>query len=173
MCCGNGLFTYEFAGHARQVIGIDFVDRNIQNANKWRGRPNITYVLGDVTEPLEHQASKMLIHHSLAYFNPAQLDGIVANIIEYRKHFPFMLLLTGIPRADLKWQYYDTPERRARYLENEAKGPDENDGLGRWWLAEEIQEICNRRGLTVQINNQPPDFSNYRMDALISSRSLG
>jgi hypothetical protein len=173
-CCGNGLFTYEFASYAGSVWGTDFVEEAIVNANQWKKKSNITYIDGDVTSPLSHligviQPNKFLMHYSLAYLKPNDLDNIVTNILTHLSGRPFMFLVVGIPRADRKWNYYDTPERRTRYLENETKVADFNDGLGRWWQPEELEAVSLKNSLRIEIKNQPAELYNYRMDALLWS----
>src|ERR1035441_9553659 len=152
-CCGNGLFSYELAAHVTQVVGIDFVPRNIHTAQLKKSRPNTTYVVGDVTAPLVGLVgdaclpNKFLMHYSLAYFTPSQFSCILGNIVEHLGGRRFHFLLTGIPNCDLKWNFYDSPDRRARHLENEKSAKNTNDGLGRWWLASEIEQCCRQRGL--------------------------
>ena len=175
LCCGNGLISYELAKHVGYVFGIDFVARNIVIAKEWKAAKNIVYILGDVTEPLETLIgentfpNKYLMNGSLAYFEPSQFDTILKNIVRYMNGRPFQFFLTAIPCFDLKWNFYNTPERVARHLENEKKIKNTNDGLGRWWMSDEIDMIVSRQGLQVQITNQPQQLSNFRMDALISN----
>jgi SAM-dependent methyltransferase len=178
LCCGNGLISYELAMRIAYVTGIDFVPRNIRTAIAWKSAKNINYIIGDVMEPISVLIGenifpgKYLMNISLAYFEPVELDIILSNIIRHMgSDLPFCFLLSGIPRLDLKWNFYDTPERVSRHLENEKQRKNTNDGLGRWWRAEEIEDICFRHGLQVQVTNQPLDISNYRMDALIKSPS--
>jgi SAM-dependent methyltransferase len=174
-CCGNGLFSYELAAHVAQVTGIDFVSRNIRTAQLRKSRENTTYIVGDAIAPLLRLVgigcfpNKFLMHYSLAYFAPTQFAVMLRNILEHLGSRKFHFLVTGIPNAALKWNFYNTPERRARHVENEKQAGGTNDGLGRWWQADEIQQICRHHGLTVLIENQPLELSNYRMNALISS----
>jgi SAM-dependent methyltransferase len=174
-CCGNGIFSYELAKHVAELMGIDFVPRNIHMARVRKSRPNTRYVVGDAIAPLaglvgaDFLPDKFLMHYSLAYFTPVQFGTILDNSVLHVGKRAFQFLLTGIPNADFKWNFYNTPERRARHLENEKNQENTNDGLGRWWQAGEIEQICREHGLEVLIENQPAELSNYRMDALISS----
>jgi hypothetical protein len=83
------LFTHEFAKHAHHATGIDFVPRNFETAKKWKALHNTTYLLGDVTAPLEQLIgrhsfpNKFLQQFSLAYFSPSQFDAIIRNILEH------------------------------------------------------------------------------------------
>jgi len=174
-CCANGLLSCELAAHVGYLTGIDFAPRLVRTAQQMKSRPHTAYILGDATAPLSTWIdnttfpNKLLMNYSLAYFEPAHLDTLLSNILNHLGRRPFDFLASGIPNLDLKWNFYNTPERRARHLENEKQPVNTNDGLGRWWRANEIEQICRQHGLTVLIENQPPELSNYRMDALISS----
>jgi len=177
-CCGNGFFSYQLASKVAWLTGIDFVERNISIARSRKSRANTTYIVGDATTPLRKHLlgdtcipGKFLMHYSLAYFSPEQLSIILDNILELRgrNQYQFTFLLTGVPNESLKWSFYNTPDRVARYLENAELLSEINDGLGRWWRAEEIQETCARHGLNVEVTNQSEKQSSYRMDVVISS----
>lgn len=183
MCCGNGLVSYELARIAGHVTGIDFADHLIKAAVQFKSSANIDYRVGDVTLPIPQLMGeafgkngagslpqKFLMNDALAYFDPDTLSTILGNVRDACGDGPIRFLLTGVPNAALKWNFYDTPERRMRHEENQRSGDDTNDGLGRWWDAGEVESICVRYGLEVRIENQPDDISNYRMDALIWRR---
>lgn len=178
MCCGNGLVSFELAGVVGHVTAVDFADHLIKAANAFKSHPNIDYRVGDVSLPIaelvgaprrdaEEMPEKYLMNDALAYFDPDALGTILDNIRVARPAKPFRFLLTGIPNGALKWNFYDTPERRQRHSENMLVGEDTNDGLGRWWDAAEIEAACSERGLEVDVQNQPESISDYRMDALI------
>lgn len=183
MCCGNGLVSYELARVAGHVTGVDFADHLIRTAVQFKSSPNIDYLVGDVTLPIpqflgdafDHRGvrdlpRKFLMNDALAYFDPGTLTKILGNARDACGDRSFRFLLTGVPNEALKWNFYDNPERRMRHEENLRAGDDTNDGLGRWWDAEEIEAISARQGLEVRIENQPDGISNYRMDVLIWRR---
>ena len=177
-CCGTGLFSHRLASHVERLTGIDFAPRLIAAARQMKTRPNIVYIEGDATDPLSSFISqgefpaKYLMNHSLAYFEVSQLRVILNNLLEYLKDRPFSFLIAGIPNFDLKWYFYDTPERRSRHLKNCKDPENTNDGLGRWWRPSEIRQLCEQMGLSLSIENQPPELCHYRMDALISSSNF-
>jgi SAM-dependent methyltransferase len=174
-CCGNGLVTGELASRAGRITAVDFSENNIATARKLKSRHNINYLMGDAVAPMPHFLSgddvptKFLMNFSLAYFTPNDLGDILKNITQHLQQRPVLFLVAEIPNFDLKWNFYNTPERRARHLENEKKPENTNDGLGRWWRGSEIEEVCRDHGLGASLENQPPELSNYRMDALIST----
>lgn len=181
LCCGNGLVSFELARVAGRVTGVDFADHLIRAAKAFKSRPNIDYRVGDVTSPVAEMIGrasagggasgqmpgKFLMNDALAYFDPPMLETILDNILAAREGHMLQFLLTGIPNSALKWNFYDTPERKQRYAENLLANDDTNDGLGRWWAAAEIEAACAERGLEVDVQNQPESISDYRMDALI------
>jgi SAM-dependent methyltransferase len=174
LCCGNGLVTFELAQYARHVTGIDFAQHLIDEALRFKPAGNITYRVGKVIDSLTAlsaetvQISRVLTNDSLAYFAPADLDTILLSFTVLPIKEGFRFLITGIPNDERKWNFYNTPERVARYEEN-LKGRDTtNDGLGRWWTPGEIRECCAKAKLSVEVLEQPASISNYRMDALIT-----
>lgn len=50
--CGNGALSYDIAGKAKSVIGIDIEEKNIKEAIKRHSRPNLKYIVGDATKDL-------------------------------------------------------------------------------------------------------------------------
>ena len=53
LCCGNGLMTKHLAPLVDQVYAVDFVERLIEHARKFRSAPNIQYVCADALGYLE------------------------------------------------------------------------------------------------------------------------
>lgn len=176
-CCGNGLVDFELAPYVNSITGIDFAENLIAAAQHLKQRPNIRYCLGDVTEPLSsligevNMANKFLMAGSLGYLQPGELDRILHNIVRHLQGREFQFLIVAVPNLATMANFYNTPERLARHLKNEKTLPNVNDGIGRWWRAEEIEGICLRYGLTAQITDPSLDGTNYRMDALISNRA--
>jgi SAM-dependent methyltransferase len=180
LCCGNGLISYELAKHAGHVTGIDFVERNIAAAKEYKSSSNITYLTEDVTQSLvsmfesttlASRPNKILMYFSLGYFIPSQLSMILQSVTELSDGRNFRILLGGVPNSALKNNFYNTEARRERHEANEIVAPNTNDGMGRWWSSEEIEDCCQQRGLVAEIINQPSTISNFRMDAVITPAS--
>ena len=171
-CCGNGLVSFELASRVRHVIGVDFTEHLIEAARQRRQRPNIEYHVGNALEPLERftgsqRPTKYLMSFALAHFTPDELGVMLEHILAVNRHDTFLFLITGVPDVDSKWNFYDTPERKARHLENQQRGDRINDGIGRWWSSREIAEVASRHGLTAETEPERLGPKNYRMDALI------
>jgi SAM-dependent methyltransferase len=172
-CCGNGLISYELASEVRQVIAVDFSEHLIQAARQFRQRPNIAYMVGDALQPLggwlqQEAPRKFLMANALAYFDPADLDRILRQMLVAAPPGEVRFLLTAIPDAERKWNFYDTPERRRRHEAHLAQGGGTNDGMGRWWTEDEIREVARRHGLAASIVPEPGSASHYRMAALLT-----
>ncbi len=176
LCCGNGLCTYEFRDQVKQIIAVDFAPGMIDAARQFKSASNITYCLGGVIEFLAHfnknhdvHATKFSMNGGLPYFTPDELKTILG-LIKIISGGEFISIFTIVPNELLKWNYYNTEERKQKYLKNIATGNFINDGIGRWWHPDEIEEICTALGLECVVNNQPPFISNFRMDIVIRSK---
>jgi len=174
-CCGNGLFTYELRNDAQQIIGVDFSAQIIEAAKRFKSAPNITYCLGGIIDFLKRfktdfpglAPDKYLMNDALAYFNTADLELMLRHIAELSPA-GFDFALRGVPDDELKWTFYNTEERKQRYLDNVKKGDLTNDGLGRWWSKDEVNEVCSKLNLKCEIMNLTLPGSEYRMDIVIS-----
>ena len=174
LCCGNGLLSYELATQVDHITAVDFAERMIATARRFKTRANVAYKVGNATSQLpslvenDLRPTKLLINDSLAYFEPPELDRILGNMTNYMDGQAFSFLFTGIPDHTRKWNFYDTPARRRRHAQNESDPDNTNEGMGRWWRASEIETICRARNLHAEITEQSPDISHYRFDVLIS-----
>jgi SAM-dependent methyltransferase len=176
LCCGNGLTTKYLARLVEQVYAVDFVERLIQHAIKFRWAPNIHYVCADAVGYLDHLIasrlylpSKVLLGDALGYFEPSALGDILARLKRLTGD-SFILMATGIPSDELKSNFYNTPERIRRYEENQLGENNTNDGIGRWWRNEELEDIARKLELRVILRNQPPELSTCRIDAVFEVR---
>lgn len=173
LCCGNGLLSFHLANTANKVTAIDFSAHLIQAARQFKSRPNIDYHVGDALKAIDQllradtTATKVLMNDSLAYFDPFGLDRLLGNLRDYFGERGFRFLMTGIPSFELHEHFYDTPERKARFEEHQARADDTNDGMGRWWRRAEIEDIARKYGMHVEIRDQPWPISKYRMNALV------
>ncbi len=176
LCCGNGLITYELKDHVKQIYATDFAGHLIKAAKELKSAPNITYTRNNVFDFLENIKNsgdavpyKYLMSNALVYFTPADLKRILSLIIEITAGKPFLFYLKGVPNDQHKWNFYNTEERKQKYLQNIATGNFTNDGMGRWWQSEEIADLCKELNLKCEVWNADPQFSGFRMDIKISS----
>lgn len=175
LCCGNGLMTRPLANLVAEVCAVDFAEGMVAHAREFRAGPNIDYhcaeavaFINAAAETGSYVPSKILLGDALGYFTPASLREILVAAQKLQKS-GVTFLASGIPCDDLKWNFYNTPERVRRYEENQLNPGNANDGIGRWWTKEEIARIGRELSLEVTLREQPPELSTFRMDALFSS----
>jgi predicted TPR repeat methyltransferase len=167
LCCGNGLITSEVAESAGHVFAFDFTERFISTAIEHKKSRNITYFIESAREEFSLtlkrvKSNKFLMHDALAYFSVGDLEHILSEL-ENISGGDFLFYLTEVPDDNLKYNFYDTPERREEYLKND----EYNKGMGRWWKREEIIEISKEFNLEYNIKDN--ELYNYRMDVLLRS----
>ena len=178
LCCGNGLMTLRLAPLVREIRAVDFAEHLIDNARKFRSAPNVKYVCAEATRYISDLAanktfvpSKILLGDALGYFELDTLASILASTSTLTAH-KFIFTATGIPCDDLKWNFYNTPERIRRYEENQRLASNYNDGIGRWWRREELKRLAHDQDLNLTINDQPTELSNFRVDATFRTDCL-
>ena len=170
MCCGNGLVTFPLSQISKKIFAFDFTPHLIETAKKLKQNEKIEYAVGDAKGKffelfsIHEMPSKYLMNDALGYFSPEDLTEILTYIAESPRKFSFYL--TGIPNDSLKWNFYNTDERKKTYLDGVANGDASNNGMGRWWKKSELLEIAENLGLKVTLKNQIEAISNYRMDVL-------
>jgi SAM-dependent methyltransferase len=177
LCCGNGLMSLPLALLVREVYAVDFAKHLIENARRFRRAPNIRYIcaeagsyITDLAANKSYIPSKILLGDALAYFEPESLGDILASATKLSNN-NFIFLATGIPSDELKWNFYNTPERVKRYKENQRLESNTNDGLGRWWHTSELEHLARDCGLNLLVKPQPPELSTFRVDAIFSHNS--
>ncbi len=168
MCCGNGLLTQPLASKVKQVYAFDFTQHLIETAQVRCNADNINYKVADAKKDflsefgIEIVPQKILMNDSLGYFDSAELKQVISKVLQDE----LKVYITGIPSDRLKWNFYNTPERKTRYEELQMSGQSYNDGMGKWWLDEELYNIADEFDLKLTLSNQPSYISNYRMNAL-------
>ena len=168
MCCGNGLLSKPLGNFVKEIYAFDFTERLIETAIKYKHSPNIQYKVGDAKGDLNglfaynQKPNKILMNDSLGYFDSDDLSKIVNGLIDR----PFFFYITGVPSDPLKWNFYNTDERKSRYKELYHSGNNHYDGIGKWWTCDDFFEIASKYNLDVVIESQPKIISTYRMNVL-------
>jgi SAM-dependent methyltransferase len=177
LCCGNGLVTRRLAPKVSEIQAVDFAEHLIANARKFAPADNVTYVCADVVAYLnglalskDYVPSKILLGDALCYFEPAELIGML-DATRKLTGGRFIFMATGIPCNELKWNFYNTPERVKRYEENQLLPDNTNDGIGRWWRIEELENVSRELSLGISVTEQPRELSNFRVDAIFRTRA--
>lgn len=167
LCCGNGLLTKELARSTKHIHAFDFTEHLISMAKERKSAENISYSVNDAKGEFSRDLAgidsvKFLMNDALGYFSPKELEHIITEIKNISNNF--MLYLTVVPNDELKYNFYDTPERAGEFL----SGDEWNNGIGKWWAEQEIINISEELNLKYNIRNQK--FFNYRMDVLLESK---
>lgn len=174
MCCGNGLLTKPLSAICKNVYAFDFTPHLIETAKKFKISNNIVYKAGDAKSDFfslfdfQKLPNKYLMNDSLGYFTPYELKNILLLILGKVDNFSFYI--TGIPSDELKWNFYNTPERKKVYLSYSENSDESNGGMGRWWKSEEFISISEDLNLKVSLANQSKTISNYRMNVLFETK---
>lgn len=175
LCCGNGLFTLPLSEKVKFVFAFDFTKKLIDAAKKFKSKNNIEYQVGDAKKDFLSLFSedvsgvkKFLINDATAYFNPLELDLLLEKI-KIISGGKFTLYLTNIPNDEKKWDFYNTPERKEKYLKYIESDDQFLGGLGRWWTKDEFRAIAEKYDLNLEIKNLENDYS-YRMNVLITKQ---
>lgn len=178
LCCGNGLMTRALAPRVAEIEAVDFSDHLIAHACAVTKENNVRYCCADALEHLERLIesrrfvpNRILLGDALAYFDPAELRLLLERVL-LLTNAEFLFLASNVPFDRLKWNFYNTLERKQRYLENQRRGDGANDGLGRWWSADELRRAGDEVRIEVTIIDQPETLSDYRVDVLFRARGL-
>ncbi|MFC6098042.1 class I SAM-dependent methyltransferase [Flavobacterium qiangtangense] len=170
MCCGNGLVTFPLSQITSKIYAFDFAPHLIEAAKRLKQNNTIEYKVGDAKASfldlfsISQIPNKFLMNDALGYFSPNELLEILQYIIAKAPRFSFYL--TGVPNDALKWNFYDTDERKETYLKGVENGDESNNGMGRWWKKSDLLQIAEGLGLKITLKNQISTISNYRMDVL-------
>jgi cyclopropane fatty-acyl-phospholipid synthase-like methyltransferase len=168
LCCGNGLLTARLAEHCEDVVGVDFSEPMIRIARAHHSRSNIRYVEGSVlnlNRCLDRTFDKICMVESLAYFGPDDLSRILHGVSDGDAPRT-TLLFSGVLNDEAKWSFFNTPERRAIYEQQQRQG---KEIMGRWWTRSEIEEIAARNGYKAEFSAQDArlNTAHYRFNLLM------
>jgi len=168
LCCGNGLLTARFAEHCEEVVGVDFSEPMLRIAREHHAGSNIRYVEGsvlDLDRCLDRRFDKICMVESLAYFGPDDLSRILHGV-SAGNALHTTLLFSGVLNDEAKWSFFNTPERRAVYEEQQKQG---KEIMGRWWTRSEIDEIAARHGYKAEFSAQDArlNTAHYRFNLLM------
>lgn len=66
--CGDGINAYHAADKAREVVAVDFEEKNIARARRKYAKPNITYLIGDILSyTFEKKFDKIILSNVLEH----------------------------------------------------------------------------------------------------------
>ena len=171
LCCGNGYLTRRLGDVCREVVGVDFSAPMLELARRHHAAENVTYREGAVLDldPVLADAPpfhRICMLESLHYFEPDQLPALLDGLLRHATP-DAVLYFSGIPDADRKDRFFDTPERRREHERRKAAG---TDGLGHWWTEAQLRAGADAVGLAFKVLPQSPELHTayYRFDAVFS-----
>jgi SAM-dependent methyltransferase len=160
LCCGNGLLTFELVSKVDSVTGIDFSKAYIDNANKFKQHPNISYHLGSVIDfdklvpssrikDLKKGDLKILMSNSLGYFDNDSLISLLKNLDKSFDHFRFYL--TGIPNYDQHRMVFPRIKDQIIFHLKDRLF-QKTKGIGHFWKERELSAIVQKFGFRHQFD---------------------
>lgn len=170
LCCGNGLLTARCAEWCLEATGVDFSAPLIRVAQERCSRPNVTYVLADVSalpaRVVDRPYSKILMYEAIQHLAADEVERLL-RALRGSASRDAMVLIGSIPNRDRLWSFYDTDDRRREYARRVSEG---TEAIGRWWTQSEIAALGARCGYTVALLPQHPDLhtAHYRFDGLLT-----
>jgi cyclopropane fatty-acyl-phospholipid synthase-like methyltransferase len=177
LCAGNGVLTSELAKDVKAAVGVDFSQPYIENARRHKARPNVAYLVHDVShletcEPLKSQLpiSKVMCYSALAYLTPEQVDRMLAFVAANATPDVRVLFGSVLDKSRL-WNFFNTWPRKLNYL-FKVKLLRRDFGLGRWWTRDELVGLAARNGFSCQFLEQSPSLhtAHYRYDVLLQRK---
>lgn len=174
LCCGNGFLTARIAKNAGFVLGVDFADSMLTNANKFNAMNNIEYLCHDVNNINEqnniirkNKINKVIISDALANFNIREFKNILKSLNQSLV-LHHSIFLGNVLFKKFIWKFYNTNFRKLNYLINH-KMLNKSKGLGTWWQINELLNIAKQFNYNIKIIFQNPQLStaHYRIDLLL------
>jgi len=170
LCCGNGLITALLARRCRRVLALDYSQPLIDIARAGYAAPNLTYVCA-AAEALSDEmlgdelADAASMVSALQFFDEHRLGAMVQSVLRLARP-RFRLVLTDIPDARRRDEFYDTPEKRAAHQRRLADG---SELLQHWWTPEELADLAAHQGLTARVVRRDPRLTDnhFRFDLLM------
>ena len=173
LCCGNGILTFRIAKNVKFVIGMDYSNTLLKNANKCKAMENIIYVNQNVIEIDEqkiliqkYNINKVIVSDALAYFSRREFMNILEALNQslLSKH---LIFLGNVLIKNRRWKFYNTVFRKFDYLIN-YKLLGNSKGIGKWWHIKELEFIAKHFNYKIKFIEQNPKLStaHYRMDVV-------
>ncbi len=171
LCCGNGFLTRQLVQHVKSAVAIDLSESLLAVARSDQNSERIEYCQGNALhlEQLPCVAGKtfdkVLCYAALQHFNQQDLADILRQLT-LLTHTGSRILIGFVPDIDRRWEFYNTPERKVRYLLRKLTG---KEALATWWSKEEIRTTCKERGFTCSFQELPNSShaSIYRFNVTI------
>ncbi len=174
LCCGNGILTARIAKYSGFVLGIDFSDAMITNANKYKKMNNIEYLCHDVNKISEqinmirkNKINKVIMSEALGYFDNRDFKNILKSLNKSLTQNHSIFIGNVLFKGN-KWEFYNTNRRKLDYfINNRILG--RSKAIGKWWQFSELQNIAKQFSYNLKIIAQNPilNTAHYKVDVLL------
>jgi 2-polyprenyl-3-methyl-5-hydroxy-6-metoxy-1,4-benzoquinol methylase len=166
VCCGNGQLSYKLLPFCKEVIGVDFSETLIKQAQSLPPS-HLKFHLGSAENfGLNQEFDAVLLYFSFQYFESYELGKqVIENLVKHAK--PGSKILIGDITDKRKFfAYYNTPKRLFALFKQTI---NRKNDMGKFWHPNELFQICKELNLKGKIQEQEPwqPYSHYRFDFLI------
>jgi 2-polyprenyl-3-methyl-5-hydroxy-6-metoxy-1,4-benzoquinol methylase len=166
VCCGNAQLSELLLPYCQEVVGVDFSEKLIEEANK-KTAGRISLHVGDAAHVALNQSfDKVLLYFSFQYFETYEYGKkVIANLLAHAK--PGALILIGDICDQRKFfSYYHSPKKYLHYLKQKMQNQQD---MGKFWHPAELDQICKELGVKGHLQEQEAwqPYAHYRFDYLI------
>ena len=176
VCCGNGLLTSYLAKHCKAVLGVDFSQQLIGQAQQYHSSQTIAFVCVDALRlpqtNLKHPGidlpfTKSSLCFSFQYFETVSAGKQVVEGIF--KQGVSALFLGDVPDRERFFYYYKSLKDLSRLAFQMLR---QRNDMGKFWSEDELSYIAKSLGKQGQKIIQPSNFpyAHYRMDYLFNTQ---
>ena len=168
--CANGIITVNIANKINKIYGFDLSNDLINVAKRFHSGNNINYENKDAIEVdfSKLQIKKIYMYEVLQHLSYDQLRILLCNLNDNLDYFKYFI--GSVPDKDKIFDFYDTPARKAFYVNEVLK--KNKFHIGNWWSKEDIMSLCRDYSLDATIIDQSEKLhtSHYRFDILIEKK---
>lgn len=165
VCAGTGLFSKAFAAQGAQVTAVD-VSSELLSDIDLNDFPLISKICTDMRSLAlpDKGYTHIFCYAGIQYLSHREAVGFVRSCFEWLRPGG-KLMLGDVPDANLRWEFYDSTERRSRYFQTLEEGVDV---IGTWFERDWLRYLGESAGFgKSRFLHQPADqiYAHYRFDA--------
>ena len=159
LCCGNGLFSRDFAGACAHLTAVDVSGDLLAGLNAL-ALPSVVTKESDM-RALDFPSDsfdRILLYAAVQYLSERECVALFEQMFDWIE--PGGILYVGdVPDRSRMWNFFDNTERQQTYFGNVKKG---EMIVGTWFDPEWLGNLCRAIGFSsVRIVPQP-DFMIYK-----------
>ncbi len=164
--CGNGLITDRVAANVKALVGIDVSPVLIADAGQYRTADNVTYRVGDLTQPTTLGNLDVAKAYSYEVLQHLVRPDLAALLGWLRTRSEVTTFFAGsLPDRDRIRSFYDTDDRWQMYERRVKEGIEQ---IGTWWTKSEVGSVAQSCGFEALFYDQDPKLytAHYRFDVV-------